>query len=67
MAASPWIAGNQLFILGESGGTSVIRTGRDFELLRSNPVEGLFWSTPSIAGEQLLLRSSDFVYCIRAR
>ena len=67
VAASPWIAGNQLFILGESGGTSVIRTGPDFELLRSNPVEGLFWSTPSIAGEQLLLRSSDFVYCIRAR
>ena len=67
VAASPWIAGNHLFILGESGGTSVIRTGPDFELLRSNPMEGLFWSTPSIAGEQLLLRSSDFVYCIRAR
>ena len=67
VAASPWIAGNQLFILGEGGGTSVIRTGPDFELLRSNPVEGLFWSTPSIAGKHLLLRSTDFVYCIRAR
>ena len=66
MAASPWISGNQLFILGEGGGTSVIRTGPAFELLRSNPVEGLFWSTPSIAGKHLLLRSSDFVYCIRA-
>ena len=67
VAASPWIAGKQLFILGESGSTSVIRTGPEFELIRTNPVEGLFWSTPSIAGNHLILRSSDSVYCIRAR
>lgn len=65
VAASPWIAGSQLFVLGEGGTTSVIRTGSEFELIRTNLVEGLFWSTPSIAESSLLLRSSDSVYCVR--
>ena len=65
VAASPWVAGDQLFVLGERGTTSVIHTGKTFQLVRSNSVKGLFWSTPSVAGPDLLLRSADSVYCIR--
>lgn len=65
VASSPWIAGRQLFVLGEGGRTSVIRTGPEFQLIRTNSVKGLFWSTPSIAGANLILRSGDSVFCIR--
>ena len=66
VAASLWIAGDQLFALDEKGKTFVIATGPDFKVTRTNQIEGLFWSTPSIAGDSLLLRSADKIHCIRA-
>jgi hypothetical protein len=27
----------------------------------------VFWSTPAVSGDSLLIRSSDAVYCIRAK
>lgn len=66
VAASLWIAGDQLFALDENGKTFVLATGPDFEVKRTNQIKGLFWSTPSIAGDSLLLRSADKIHCIRA-
>ena len=66
VAASPWVAGRSLFVLGESGITNRIQTGPEFKLEGANAVDGLFWSTPSVAGGSLLLRSSDSLYCLRS-
>ena len=66
VAASPWVAGSSLFVLGESGITNRIQTGPEFKLEGANAVDGLFWSTPSVAGGSLLLRSSDSLYCLRS-
>ena len=65
IAASPWIAGDRLFVLDESGNTHVLKTGRDLEPVAKNSVQGLFWSTPSVAGPNLLLREAGRLYCIR--
>ena len=65
VAASPWIAGKTLYVLDESGHTNKIQTGAEFELMGTNIVDGLFWSTPSVAANSLLLRSSDSLYCVR--
>jgi len=65
IAASPWIAGDRLFVLDESGNTHVLKTGRDVEPVAKNSVQGLFWSTPSVAGSNLLLREAGRLYCIR--
>lgn len=65
IAASLWIAGDKLFALDESGKTFVVKAGREFEVLETNQIEDLFWSTPAIAGESLLLRGADRLYCIR--
>lgn len=65
VVASPWIAGDELFILDENGSTFVVKVGAEFELLRTNTLDGLYWSTPSVAGDALLLRASDRLHCIR--
>ncbi len=65
VAASLWIAGEQLFALDEKGKTFVLATGPEFKVKRTNQIDGLFWSTPSIVGDSLLLRSADKLHCIR--
>ena len=65
IVACPWVAGDELFILDETGLTTVIRTGPEFEVLGANSLPGLYWSTPSVAGDALLLREASRLYCIR--
>lgn len=65
VVASPWIAGDQLFLMDETGLTFVIKAGREYALERTNKLEGLFWGTPSVAGDALLLREAHKLYCIR--
>lgn len=65
VAASLWADDDRVFILDENGTTHVIQTGPEFKLLAANSIEDLFWSTPSVAGETLLLRGVEKLYCIR--
>ena len=37
----------------------------EFEVLRTNRLDGLFWATPAIAGDSLLLREAGSLYCVR--
>lgn len=67
IVACPWIAGDELFVLDEKGTTYVVRVGEEFELLRTNQLDGTYWSTPSVAGESLLLRASDRLHCLREK
>ncbi|MFT4541450.1 MAG: outer membrane protein assembly factor BamB [Planctomycetota bacterium] len=65
VVASPWVAGGELHIMDEEGTTVVIASGRDYKVLRTNRLDGLFWGTPSIAGDSLLIREARALYCIR--
>lgn len=65
VTSSLWAAGDKVFCLNESGQTMVMGSGEDFELLATNQTDGLFWSTPSSAGQSLLLRSATTLRCIR--
>ncbi|MGB0717654.1 MAG: PQQ-binding-like beta-propeller repeat protein, partial [Phycisphaerae bacterium] len=67
IVASPWAGNGKVFILDEDGRTYVIQTGREFKLLHVNRIEDTFWSTPAIAGKDLLLRGVDALYCIRGK
>lgn len=64
-AASLWTNGKQLFILDETGQTFVFEVGSELKLLGVNRIDDLFWSTPSVAGESLLMRGVSKLYCIR--
>ena len=65
IAASLWVADDELYALDEGGTTHVIQTGPDFKVLRQNTIEDLFWSTPAVLDRALILRGADYVYCIR--
>ena len=65
VAASLWADEKHVFILDENGTTQVIKAGPEFEVVTTNKIEDLFWSTPAVAGQSLLLRGVEKLYCIR--
>lgn len=65
--ASPWAANGKIFCLNEDGVTFVFRAGEKFDLLHSNRLaeDDMGMATPAIAGDNLLLRTSARIYCIK--
>ncbi len=64
-AASMWACGDRVFLLDEDGKTLVIETGPEMKILATNEIDDVFWSTPSVAGNSLLLRGNKKIYCVR--
>lgn len=64
VTASLWTVGDKVFAISESGQTVVVQAGKEFQLVDTNPLEGLFWSTPSQTESDLLIRSSNRLFCI---
>ena len=67
--SSPWAYNGMIFCLSEYGQTFVIKAGRKFELLHTNSLEEdeLCMATPAIAGNRLIIRTENRVYCIGKR
>jgi outer membrane protein assembly factor BamB len=65
---SPLVIGDRIYVVNEKGTTVVLRAGPEYELLGEStigPGDEVFWATPAVAGDALLIRSSDALYCIR--
>jgi outer membrane protein assembly factor BamB len=62
--SSPWAGDGKIFCLDESGQTFVIAAGPELKVLGTNKLDDMFWSSAAIAGNQLLLRGIDRLYCI---
>lgn len=62
VAASLWADEDRVFILDENGSTHIIQTGPEFKLLGANRIDDLFWSTPAVVGDTLLLRGVEKLY-----
>jgi len=55
--------------VNELGKTLVLEAGPEFKVLAESSFDAddeYFWATPAISGEDLLIRSSDALYCVRA-
>jgi outer membrane protein assembly factor BamB len=65
--ASPWCYNGKVFFLNEDGNCTVIREGDQMEIVGTNDLaeDDICLSTPSIAGDRLLIRSDKRIYCIR--
>jgi outer membrane protein assembly factor BamB len=64
--ASPWSSGSNVFCLDQNGQTFVLSAGPEFKLLATNKLDReMFWSSPAIAGDSLLLRGAEHLYCVR--
>jgi len=62
--ASLVAAAGKIFILGRDGNAVVLKDSDEFELLAENQLDDLFDATPALAGEQLILRGKQHLYCI---
>jgi outer membrane protein assembly factor BamB len=64
----PLVIGNRIYVVNERGRTVVLEAGPEFKILGESAVgsdDEVFWATPAVAGDSLLIRSSDAIYCIR--
>ena len=65
-SSSPWIAGDLLFALSESGETFVFEKGREYRLLHSNDIGEMALATPALTEDALYLRTRDRLLKIAA-
>jgi outer membrane protein assembly factor BamB len=61
--ASPVGAGNRMILANLQGKVSLLRTGKDFELLKTIDLEEPIVATPSIYQGRLYIRTNSQVYC----
>ena len=64
--SSPVGADGKVFILGQDGGTAVIRQGPTYEVLATNKLDDKFDASPALAGNEIYLRGYRYVYCLAA-
>ena len=65
VSASPLLADGKLYVTTEDGVTTVLRAGKEFEVLATNEVPGMYvLSTMAVSGKQLFLRTATHLYCI---
>lgn len=65
--SSPWAAKEHVFCTDENGKTFVLSAAEPtLQIVRVNELKGMFWSSPAVSGNILLLRSAEHLYCIAA-
>ena len=65
-APSPWVNDDKIFLLDDAGSTVVLESGPRYNLIGSNQLnDGIVWPSPAVAGDQLLIRGMEHLYCIR--
>ena len=66
-SASPVAAGGRIYLAGEDGDVFVVKAGRQFELLATNPMGEINMATPAISGNLLILRTQGHLLGIAAK
>jgi outer membrane protein assembly factor BamB len=62
--ASPVAAAGMIYFTDEDGTTTVLRTGRNFELLAKNKLREPVFASPAIAQGDLFIRTDQHLFCI---
>ena len=62
--ASPVAADGRVYITGRNGKTLVLKRSKKLQVLARNMVDDRTDTSPALAGNQLFLRGSKFLYCI---
>jgi outer membrane protein assembly factor BamB len=65
--SSPWAYNGKIFCLNEYGETFVVQAGREFKLLHTNSLgeEEMCMATPAIAGDRLIIRTEQRMFCLQ--
>ncbi|MCZ6651974.1 MAG: PQQ-like beta-propeller repeat protein [Planctomycetota bacterium] len=62
--ASPVGADERIYVTGRSGTTLVLLRSKELKVLATNKLDDPIDASPALAGNQLFLRGSKFLYCI---
>ena len=65
VAASPIVIGDKLLLVDEEGHAIFVQVGPEFTPVGNGHLQDVFWATPMVAGDSLLLRGVEKLYCIR--
>lgn len=63
-SASPVGAGGHVYLASEDGDVYVVKAGRQFELVATNPMAEALMATPAVAGNLLIIRGRSHLYAI---
>tara|TARA_Y100000588_G_C14154088_1_gene881835 strand:- start:100 stop:1452 length:1353 start_codon:yes stop_codon:yes gene_type:complete len=65
VSSSPVLANGKIYITAEDTETAVVQAGSKFKLLGKSELDGSFTlSTPAVSGNQLFIRTGNYLYCI---
>lgn len=64
--ASPVVADGHIYFLSLEGRCTVVKQGREFEIVAENEIPGDFYATPAISDGMIFLRDRAKVYAIAA-
>ena len=62
--SSPVGAAGRVYLTGRNGVTLVLKRGKEFEVLATNKLDDEFRASAALIGKQMLLRGSQYLYCI---
>jgi outer membrane protein assembly factor BamB len=65
ISASPVAADGRIYLASEDGDVFVVRAGREFELLATNPMGEILMATPAISGNLLIVRTGTQIVAVR--
>ncbi len=63
-SSSPVLVGGLLYASNEAGRTFVLKTGRTFEVVARNDLDGRILATPAVCGGRIFLRTDNSLYCL---
>jgi outer membrane protein assembly factor BamB len=66
-SASPVAADGKLYLASQDGEVFVVKAGRKYELLATNPMGQALMATPAISDGVLIVRSENYIYAIGQR
>ncbi|WP_417730226.1 PQQ-binding-like beta-propeller repeat protein [Rosistilla oblonga] len=63
-SASPLMAAGKIYLCSHEGKVSVLKPGREYQLLAENQLDGQLMASPAALGDSLLIRSDTALYRI---
>ena len=63
-SSSPILADGKIYATSEDGATTVIKAGPEFEILAVNKLDSHTLATPSPVGNEIFIRTTEYLYCI---
>jgi outer membrane protein assembly factor BamB len=65
--ASPVGADGRVYVVGQDGGTAVLKHGPTYEVLATNKLDDKFDASPALVDSEIYLRGYRYLYCVAAR